>query len=138
MIEDILRTRYYDCLTGLDIYENTNSIKLPRIIVKPECRGNGIGTSIMNDLIEYADKNKQIIALTPASDFGGNKNRLIDFYKRFGFKMNKGHHKSYQFQDSINVLFVRYSAKSLSSSLPPILKLTCDLILVNLAAFLPA
>jgi len=101
MVENELISKYSDCLKGLDIYENKTSLRLSRIIVKEECRGSGIGTNIMNDLVEYADKNKQIITLTPSSDFGGNKNRLIQFYKRFGFKHNKGVHKSFEYTDSM-------------------------------------
>ena len=55
----------------------------------------------MNDLIDYADTNGQIIALTPSKDFGGNVNRLIQFYKRFGFKMNKGANKNFEFRDTM-------------------------------------
>ena len=116
MIEDILRARYEKCLDGLDIYENRGSLKLSRIIVKPECRDSGVGTKVMNDLIEYADRNNQIIALTPASDFGGNKNRLIQFYKRFGFKHNKGHYKSFEFKDDM----LRYP--KLNETMKPLIK----------------
>ncbi|MDD2505591.1 MAG: hypothetical protein PHF21_04935 [Bacilli bacterium] len=42
--------------------------------------------------------NKPII-LTPSDEFGGDKKRLIQFYKRFGFVENKeeikGHFKDY-------------------------------------------
>jgi hypothetical protein len=104
MIEDILIGKYNECLEGLDIYENKTSIRLTKIIVKKDCRNSGVGTAVMNDLIRYADSNKQIVTLTPASDFGGNKNRLIQFYKSFGFKLNKGHYKSFEFSD----LMIRY------------------------------
>ncbi len=116
MIEDILRAKYENCLDGLDIYENKTSLKLSRIIIKQECRNNGIGSKVMNDLIEYANSNNQIVVLTPASDFGGNKNRLIQFYKRFGFKPNKGHYKNFQFQDSM----IRYP--KLNETMKPIIK----------------
>ena len=101
MIEKILEDKYKDELVGLDIYEDAKSIKLSRIIVNPDYRESGVGTAVMNDLIEYADKTKKIITLTPASDFGGNKNRLVQFYKRFGFKLNKGVHKSYEYMDTM-------------------------------------
>jgi GNAT superfamily N-acetyltransferase len=101
MIEDILKNKYGEYLDGLDIYENTSSLILTRIVIKKDSRNTGIGTKILEDLIKYADANKQIIALTPASDFGGSKNRLTQFYKRFGFKHNKGHHKSYQFTQAM-------------------------------------
>jgi len=101
MIEKILEDKYKDALIGLDIYEDAKSIKLSRIVVNPDYQGQGIGTNILNDLIQYADINKKIVTLTPSSDFGGNKNRLIQFYKRFGFKMNKGIHKSYEYMDTM-------------------------------------
>jgi predicted GNAT family N-acyltransferase len=101
MIENDLIEKYGDALIGLDIYEDAKSLKLARIIIKPEFRNSGVGTNIMTDLINYADKNKQIITLTPSSDFGGDKNRLIQFYKKFGFKLNKGVHKSYEYMDTM-------------------------------------
>jgi predicted GNAT family acetyltransferase len=101
MVEDILNSRYTKCLKALDIYENTSSLILSKIIIEEECRGEGVGTKIMTDLIQYADANKQIVTLTPSSDFGGNKNRLTQFYKRFGFKANKGQYKSYEFRDTM-------------------------------------
>jgi len=112
MIEDILKSKYGKFLKGLDIYENKTSLILSRIIINDEFKGEGIGTKVMKDLVDYAEKNNQIIALTPSSDFGGNKNRLIQFYKRFGFKHNKGIHKSYEFRDSM----IRYP-KNLSESM---------------------
>ena len=101
MVENFLENKYKDELIGLDIYEGGKSIKLSRIIVNPDYRDSGVGTAILNDLINYADNTKKIITLTPSSDFGGNKNRLIQFYKRFGFKMNKGVHKSYEYMDTM-------------------------------------
>ena len=101
MVEQYLNDKYKNELSALDIYEDAKSLKLSRIIINPESRGSGAGTDIMNDLINYADKTKKIITLTPSSDFGGNKNRLVQFYKRFGFKPNKGVHKSYEYMDSM-------------------------------------
>ena len=74
-IEDILQEKYDKYLKALDIYENKTSLRLTKIIIKPEFRESGIGKRIMTDLVNYADENKQVIVLTPASDFGGNKNR---------------------------------------------------------------
>ena len=116
MIEELLTNKYGECLKGLDIYENTTSLILSRIIINDECRGQGIGTKIMEELVNYADSNSQIIALTPSSDFGGNKNRLIQFYKRFGFKHNKGIHKSFEFRDSM----IRYP--KLNENMKPVIK----------------
>lgn len=104
MIEEVLSEKYRDCLKGLDIYENRTSLRLARIVINPECRNSGVGTKLMTDLINYADNNKQVIFLTPSNDFGGNKNRLIQFYKRFGFKPNKGVYKSFEYSEAM----VRY------------------------------
>lgn len=112
MIEKILIDKYSDYLVGLDIYEDSKSLKLSRIVIKDEFKGKGIGSDIMNDLITYADNNKKIVTLTPSSDFGGNKNRLVQFYKRFGFKPNKGVHKSYEYMDSM----IRWPKMSENSS----------------------
>ena len=101
MIEDILIGRHEECLDALDIYENANSLILSKIVVKEECRGQGVGSKVMSELIEYADKNNQIIALTPSKDFGSSVNKLIQFYKKFGFKMNKGANKNFEFRDTM-------------------------------------
>jgi len=101
IIEKILEEKYGEYLVGLDIYETATSLILSKIVLNKESRNTGIGTQIMNDLINYADKNKQIIALTPSSDFGGNKNRLIQFYKKFGFKKNAGQYKHFGFKDDM-------------------------------------
>jgi hypothetical protein len=131
MIQDILNEKYGEYLIGLDIYETKTSLILSRIIINPEMRNSGIGTNIMEDLINYADNNKKIIALTPSSDFGGNKNKLIQFYKRFGFKHNKGIYKSFEYRDTM----IRYPKlnESMKSLIKNILKentdktITCDL-----------
>lgn len=119
MIEKILNDKYSDYLIGLDVYEDSKSLKLSRIVIKDEFKSKGIGSDIMNDLITYADNNKKIITLTPSSDFGGNKNRLVQFYKRFGFKPNKGIYKSYEYMDSM----IRWPKMSESSSKSIIKKL---------------
>lgn len=113
MIQDILRDRYSEFLTGLEIYENKTSLILSKIILNKETRSSGVGTKILTDLINYADTNKQIIALTPSSDFGGDKNRLIQFYKRFGFKQNKGQYKHFSFKDDM----IRYPKQNESVKL---------------------
>jgi N-acetylglutamate synthase-like GNAT family acetyltransferase len=124
MIQEILNEKYGEYLIGLDIYETKSSLILSRIIIKPEMRNSGVGTNIMEDLINYADNNKQIIALTPSSDFGGNKNKLTQFYKRFGFKHNKGIYKSFEFRDAM----IRYPKlnESMKSLIKNILKENTD------------
>lgn len=116
MIEDEIKKLYGDYLDGLDIYENRTSLKISRIVLKPEARQGGVGTKIMQAIVNYADRNKQIVTLTPSSDFGGNKNRLIQFYKRFGFKHNNDIYKSFEFMDSM----IRYP--KLNENMKPLIK----------------
>lgn len=68
---------------------------LSAIKVPEGARGAGIGTKAMKEIINYADKKGLSIALTPTSDFGGNKSRLEKWYKSFGFVENKGKNKDF-------------------------------------------
>ena len=101
MIKDIIAEKYDEYLDGLTIHENNDSLKIPKIVIKKEFRGTGIGSDIMKEIVRYADQNKQLIVLTPSSDFGGNKNKLVQWYKRFGFKHNKGQYKNYEYTDTM-------------------------------------
>lgn len=85
----------------MDAFESRGRINLNRIVVPESARNSGAGTKAMNDLVKYADASGQTIALTPSSDFGGNKNRLVDFYKRFGFVENKGRNKDFEISESM-------------------------------------
>lgn len=85
----------------LDVYEKNGTINLSRIVVPKEMRSSGVGSSVMNDLTSYADSTGQKIALTPSGDFGGNVNRLKDFYKRFGFVENKGKNKDFSIKETM-------------------------------------
>lgn len=87
----------------LDIYEYPEYLELHRIVVPKEKRSEGIGTTVMNDIITYAKKNKKDIFLTPSSDFGGSKGRLIQFYKSFGFKDNKGGNRDFRSKESMKL-----------------------------------
>jgi predicted GNAT family acetyltransferase len=85
----------------LDVFDNKNNINLNRIVVPKEMRGQGIGSQVMQDIVQYADDVKKPVTLTPSSDFGGNVNRLKDFYKQFGFVENKGKNKDFSTMDSM-------------------------------------
>jgi len=67
----------------------------------------------MQRIVDMADQEGKIIALTPDTAFGGTKSRLIKFYKRFGFVPNKGRNKTFDFRE----IMVRYpQSKQLSES----------------------
>ncbi|EPJ6356667.1 GNAT family N-acetyltransferase, partial [Acinetobacter baumannii] len=74
---------------------SSNVLSLHKIVVPEAMRNQGTGTKAMQDIINYADSQNKTIALTPSSDFGGNKNRLTGFYKKLGFVENKGRNKDY-------------------------------------------
>jgi predicted GNAT family N-acyltransferase len=64
---------------------------LSQIVIPKNNRKQGVGTSVMNEVIKYADDHKLRIRLTPDNSIGGSSiNRLKSFYKRFGFIENKG------------------------------------------------
>ena len=74
---------------------------LSKIEVSGDERNAGQGTKAMQDLVDRMDAEGAIIALTPDDAFGGNKNRLIKFYKRFGFVPNKGRNKDFRFRETM-------------------------------------
>ena len=80
----------------LDLSETRKGdILLSRVVVPMDGREQGTGTKFMTDLIRFADEQGRRITLTPSSDFGGNKARLVKFYKRFGFVENSGRNKDF-------------------------------------------
>lgn len=81
--------------------EKNGVITLSRIEVPEAERNTGKGTDAMQKLVDYADRTGQHIALTPSSDFGGNKKRLTAFYKRFGFVENKGKNRAFSTYESM-------------------------------------
>lgn len=86
----------------LDLFETDKDISLSKIVVPKETRGKGIGTSAMEEIINYADINNKRILLTPSTDFGGTSvDRLKDFYKGFGFVENKGKNKDFTTKETM-------------------------------------
>ncbi|MCI3879568.1 hypothetical protein [Acinetobacter higginsii] len=85
----------------LGLKGNGSVISLHKILVPESQRNQGVGTKAMQDIIQYADATNRTIALTPSSDFGSNKNRLTNFYKRQGFVENKGRNKDYEISETM-------------------------------------
>jgi GNAT superfamily N-acetyltransferase len=68
----------------------------PGIIRVPEnLRSQGRATNAMQRLIEYADQAGKRIDVSPTAEFGANKRRLVEWYKRLGFVENKGRNKDF-------------------------------------------
>jgi hypothetical protein len=95
--KDTLKSRYPDLKIGIS--ENADNIILDKVIVTDKSQGTG--TKFMNDLIDDADSKGKTIGLTPSADFGGNKKRLTEFYKRFGFIENKGKNKDFTINETM-------------------------------------
>ena len=74
---------------------------LSKIEVSGNERNAGQGTKAMQDIVDRMDREGAVIALTPDDAYGGNKNRLIKFYKRFGFVPNKGRNKDFRFRETM-------------------------------------
>ncbi len=88
-------------LTDLWLYriDDSDTIKLGSIIVDRAVQKEGTGTSVMQEITSYADERGFRIILTPGQRDDGHGTtsygRLVKFYKRFGFKQNKGRNKDF-------------------------------------------
>ena len=102
-LEDKLSYKYN---IDLEIYEYDDYIELKKIVVPKDRRGEGIGSDVMQELIEYCRENDKDLFVTPSSAFGGNVNKLTKFYKSFGFKNNKGKYRDFRSMESL-VLNIR-------------------------------
>ncbi len=72
---------------SLDVSESKGAITLSKMMAAT--RNQGTGTKVMEALAAYADATGQPIKLGASSQLGGDKARLIEFYKRFGFAPDK-------------------------------------------------
>lgn len=88
----------------LDAYPSKQGkeLNVSRIVVPKEARGQGVGSEVMQELVDTANANKQTMTLSPSTDFGATSvNRLKEFYKRFGFVENKGKNKDFSISESM-------------------------------------
>jgi predicted GNAT family acetyltransferase len=73
----------------LDLYDNGRWLELSKIVIPKESRGSGIGSKVMQRIVDFADKEGKKIYLTPSKDFGASSvARLEKFYKGFDFVKN--------------------------------------------------
>lgn len=87
---DTVRSAWRDAGIDFELMERGDVVTVSKIVVPEGAREAGAGTRAMEQLVAWADANGKHLALTPSADFGGNAKRLTAFYKRFGFKENKG------------------------------------------------
>lgn len=81
--------------------ESRGVLTVGKVVVPEGQRASGVGTAAMQAITAYADAAGLHVALSPSADFGGNKARLAQFYKRFGFKENKGRAKVYEVSETM-------------------------------------
>lgn len=78
----------YKCLDLVIVYAK-NAIYFDRILIDPEDQCKGLGTQLVTELCELADKYKKNITVFPSECFGSQLPRLYKFYQRFGFEFKK-------------------------------------------------
>lgn len=92
---------YKNSMIGLVEHKN-GDILINAIEVDGQNRGQGIGTKIMKDIIEFADAKGRRILLSPSTDFGATSvSRLNAFYKRFDFVHNRGKNKDFTTRETM-------------------------------------
>lgn len=95
-------------LSAIELSKKGNYVTLSKIVAAEQGQGNG--TRFMEDLTKNADANGWILALTPDTTYGGTSvARLKKFYKRFGFKDNKGRNTDFNTKESMIRTPVRFS-----------------------------
>ena len=79
--------------TNVDVSHNdkTGNLRVNQLFVPPKQREKGkrIGTRVMKGLTKYADRQGKKITLNQDPD-KGMKKKLDDFYKSYGFEVNRG------------------------------------------------
>ena len=99
---------------GLSISVTERNDKIIIHMLKAITPGEGTGSILMKYICAYADQNNKIVLLTPEKIQGTTSvSRLIDFYKRFGFVVNKGKDKDF----SISYGMYRLPKSSLTENL---------------------
>ncbi len=64
--------------------EGNYIFELIDIVIRKE-KEKGLGTELMKKIIDFCDKNKLKIELRASDFYGSSIDRLISFYKKFGF-----------------------------------------------------
>lgn len=74
-----------------DIKNYQYDIHIDNIEVNPELRGQGIGTSKMKEIIDFASKINAYVSLIPDPGFGAiSLKKLLNFYHSLGFVRKEG------------------------------------------------
>lgn len=78
-------------------------IKISAFVVQKSERQSGVGSAIMTEITQFADKTGSRLILTPGirDPHRGttSQSRLVKFYRRFGFVPNQGRNKDYRISE---------------------------------------
>ena len=86
----ILKQLENDFPVELELYDHGTHLELDKIVVPRGQRSIGIGSEVLTKIGNYADEHGLPVFLTPSRFYGGTSlARLINFYKRFGFRKNE-------------------------------------------------
>lgn len=88
---------------GIDVsyYASKKNAVLSRLFVPKNMRNKGFAKQAMNEIISHADTYGLVIRLSPTSEWGASKSRLINFYKKFGFVENKGKNRYFEISETM-------------------------------------
>jgi len=91
----------------LHLSENDSNINIDLILFPSYSRGEGMGTEIIQDIIDYSKITGKTICITPATSkedtkkWDIDKKRLLSFWDKFGFVKNIGKHKDFEITHSM-------------------------------------
>jgi ribosomal protein S18 acetylase RimI-like enzyme len=109
-LENDLKVKY-PSIDKLGIYMDKpkNSLFLSDLYVKNQFRGTGVGSAVMKDITDYADSRKLPVVLIrePESETRSSLTKLINFYKKFGFVINKGRNVDYLLSEPFSLSMYR-------------------------------
>ena len=106
-LEDNLKSRYKGLILWTSFLSEGDEyhapiVRIMTIQIPSENRKQGLGSEVMSQIISWADDHGVMLSLSPTTDFGASSvSRLTKFYRRFGFKPNKGRNKDFRTRDTM-------------------------------------
>jgi GNAT superfamily N-acetyltransferase len=73
-----------------------------KIVVPKEMRGQGVGSSVIQEVTQFADELGVPLSLDPSTDFGGKSKAALErFYSRHGFESNLGRKRDFEISQAM-------------------------------------
>lgn len=94
---------------ALELMPSQGRLIVSKIVVPKASRGQGVGSSVLKEITDFADTNDVPLSLTPSTDFGASsKSALERFYGRHGFEPNIGRKRDFEISEAMR----RYPRKT--------------------------